>query len=139
MDNPVAQIRTEAGGLKALACAMRKEPTPAEAVVWKLLRGRTLGGLRFRRQHVLHGHIVDFYCHERRFCLELDGAPHLKAEQWTKDKERDADLTLRGYVIVPMMNEDVLRDLPGFRLRILEAASSTASPTSSPMSSVPPL
>jgi len=39
-----------------------------------LLRNRGVLGLKFRRQHVVHGFIVDFYCAAERLVLELDGA-----------------------------------------------------------------
>jgi very-short-patch-repair endonuclease len=104
-----------------MASDMRKAPTPAEAVVWEVLRGGRLLGLRFRRQHVVEGKIVDFYCHEHRLCIELDGAPHLKPMQKEKDLMRDQMLAIKGYRILRMMNDDVLADIREFRLKILEA------------------
>ena len=121
MDSP--QIGRELGYLKQLAGELRREATPAEAVVWGLLRGRKLNGFRFRRQHVLHGYILDFYCHEMRLCIELDGAPHLDPGQAAKDEQRDADLRVRGYKVLRAWNVDVLSDLPAFRDRVLALAS----------------
>jgi very-short-patch-repair endonuclease len=115
----VAQIRSEAGRLKRAARRLRQEATPAEIMVWGLLRGRRLHGLRFRRQHVLHGYIVDFYCHERRLCIELDGAHHLDADKRLSDQERDADLKSRGYITLRIMNNAALKDLSQFRDLIL--------------------
>src|ERR1700679_3510922 len=60
----------------ALARRFRREPTPAEAAAWQLLRGRRILGLKFRRQHVIAGFIVDFYCASLRLVLELDGGIH---------------------------------------------------------------
>jgi len=122
LEERISKIRIESGFLKRLASGFRKEATPAEAAVWEQLKARRLNGLRFRRQHVLHGYVIDFYCHERRLCIELDGAPHLESGQAAKDKNRDADLILRGYRVLRMMNEDVLRDIPIFRERVQEAA-----------------
>jgi hypothetical protein len=51
-----------AGDKLALARAMRATPTAAEAALWSALRSRQLGGWKFRRQHVIAGYIVDFYC-----------------------------------------------------------------------------
>ena len=45
----------------ALARHLRRTTPPAERYAWSLLRNRGVLGLKFRRQHVLHGFIVDFY------------------------------------------------------------------------------
>jgi len=63
----------------ALARALRHRPTPAERHAWTLLRNRGILGLKFRRQHVLHGFIVDFYCASERVVIELEGSPHDEA------------------------------------------------------------
>jgi very-short-patch-repair endonuclease len=125
-----SQIAAEEGRYKRAAAAMRHDATWAESMVWGVLRGKRLQGLRFRRQHVLYGYILDFYCHELRLCIELDGAPHLEPEQKAKDELRDSDLRMKGYTVIRMMNDAVLADLEGFRLRILEetAASLTVPP-----------
>ena len=52
---------------------LRRQQTPAEAVLWRHLRAHQLGGLSFRRQQVIRGYIVDFYCHQRRLAVEVDG------------------------------------------------------------------
>jgi len=57
----------------ALAKINRSEPTAAEAAAWDLLRNRRCLGLKFRRQHVIRGFIVDFYCPELRIAVEVDG------------------------------------------------------------------
>ncbi|PYO78045.1 MAG: hypothetical protein DMD67_05570 [Gemmatimonadetes bacterium] len=60
----------------ALARELRRAPTPAERHAWYLLRNRGILGLKFRRQHVLHGFIVDFHCIAERLVIELEGGPH---------------------------------------------------------------
>ncbi len=52
-----------------------------ERHAWSLLRNRRIGGLKFRRQHVIGAFIVDFYCADLRLVLELDGAPHDHPDQ----------------------------------------------------------
>jgi very-short-patch-repair endonuclease len=42
---------------------LRHEMTPAEKMLCQALRGNKLGGLHFRRQQIIAGFIVDFYCH----------------------------------------------------------------------------
>lgn len=104
------QVNTESGFLKRTAKNLRQEATPAERYAWSMLRGKNLQGLKFRRQHVIHRYIVDFYCHEFKLCLELDGAPHLDADGIGKDKVRDADLQAMGYKVLHVSNDIVLKD-----------------------------
>ena len=74
--------------LQESARQLRQEMTPAEAILWKHLRTDQLGGLHFRRQQVLDGYIVDFYCHAAQLVIEVDGEVH--ASQHEYDAERDA-------------------------------------------------
>ena len=55
---------------------LRNTLTPAEAVLWKLLKGRQIGKLKFRRQQSVGPYIVDFYCPYLKLAVELDGETH---------------------------------------------------------------
>ncbi len=88
-----------------MARELRKTPTPAEATAWNLLRGRRCMGLKFRRQQVIAGFIVDFYCAELRLALELDGPVH--DEQQQHDAARDRLLSEHGVRVVRVKNEDL--------------------------------
>jgi very-short-patch-repair endonuclease len=55
---------------------LRREDTPAEAMLWSRLRNRQLNGLKFRRQHPIGRFIVDFCCAEQSLILEIDGSVH---------------------------------------------------------------
>ena len=48
---------------------MRKEPTPAEDLLWQAIRNRQLRGLKFRRQYVIGNYILDFYCPEIKLAI----------------------------------------------------------------------
>src|SRR5882762_8290878 len=74
----------------ARARELRHRPTPAERHAWTLLRNRGVLGLRFRRQHVLHGFIVDLYCATERIVIELEGDAH--------DGEHNRPMTAPGPV-----------------------------------------
>ena len=67
---------------KLFARELRKESTPAEKIVWEHLRNRKFNNLKFRRQHVIHGFVIDFYCHELSLALEIDGDVHLKQKDY---------------------------------------------------------
>jgi very-short-patch-repair endonuclease len=117
-DKPL--FASERPGLLATARQLRKAPTPAEATIWSLLRGKQLSRLKFRRQHAVEGYIVDFYCHEKRLCVELDGEVHLGADKVARDSERDGYLRLRGYKILRIQNQEALGDPEAFRSKILK-------------------
>ncbi|MBE0683004.1 MAG: DUF559 domain-containing protein [Anaerolineales bacterium] len=54
---------------------LRRDMTPAEKILWQELRGNKLG-VHFRRQQVIAGFIVDFYCHKATLVVEVDGDIH---------------------------------------------------------------
>src|SRR3989442_2991186 len=94
----------------ALARALRHRPTPAERHAWTLLRNRGILGLKFRRQHVLHGFIVDFYCASERVVIELEGSVHDGAARQSYDRARGEFLAAAGYRVIRVRNKDVSRD-----------------------------
>ena len=86
---------------------MRHEPTPAEAVLWEKLRDKQLLGFRFRRQHPIDRHVVDFYCPDARLVIEIDGPAHDGKE--TEDQARHAHLEDLGYRLIRFTNNVVIR------------------------------
>jgi very-short-patch-repair endonuclease len=98
---------------------LRRQMTPEERILWRLLRARRLNGLHFRRQQVIDGFIVDFYCHAAGLVVEVDGGIH--AEQPEYDAERDCILSARGLRILRVTNEDVRRDAATVLRRIAAA------------------
>jgi very-short-patch-repair endonuclease len=97
---------------------LRQNMTSAEALLWHALRTNKLAGWHFRRQQVIDGFIVDFYCHATSLIVEVDGDIHkIQIEQ---DAERDAHLISRGFRILRVTNEDVNNDIEGVLRKILE-------------------
>jgi very-short-patch-repair endonuclease len=88
---------------------LRRDMTPAEKILWQELRGNKLG-VHFRRQQIIAGFIVDFYCHNTSLVIEIDGDIH-KAQQ-DYDGERDQTLQKMGLKIIRIENSDVLKNLP---------------------------
>ena len=91
----------------AMARALRQSPTPAERSAWGILRRKNIHGLRFRRQHVIEGYIVDFYCPRLRLAIEIDGDVHESLAQRQADAERKAHLQRLGVHIVRLWNHEV--------------------------------
>jgi very-short-patch-repair endonuclease len=94
----------------ALARELRARATPAERFAWSLLRNRGLLGLKFRRQHVIRGFIVDFCCLEAGIVLELDGRAHDAEPERGYDMARGAVLKGAGFQVLRVANRDVNRD-----------------------------
>jgi very-short-patch-repair endonuclease len=88
---------------------LRRDVTPAEKVLWKSLRGRRLGGFKFRRQQPVDSFIVDFFCAQAKLILEIDGDSHVG--QGKKDGERQAYLESLGYRVLRFWNVQVFDDL----------------------------
>ena len=93
----------------ALARRLRREQTPAEASAWEILRDRRCLGLKFRRQVVVYGFVMDFYCAELRLGIELVGGIHDHAEVAEYDQARAAHLKRYGIRVLVIANEDVSR------------------------------
>ena len=91
--------------------------TPAEKILWQELRGNKLG-VHFRRQQVITGFIVDFYCHKAGLVVEVDGDIHdLQQEQ---DARHEKVLGEMGLRIVRFRNEEVVKDLSAVLGKIRE-------------------
>ena len=74
--------------LLAFARELRQNETDAERLLWRLLRNRYLAGAKFRRQHPFPPYVLDFYCHELKLAIELDGGLHNLPEGRLHDKVR---------------------------------------------------
>lgn len=97
-----------------LARSLRRGSTPSEKLLWKVLRGRSIAGFKFLRQHPVfyridknwvEFYIVDFYCSELKLIVELDGPIH--EYQIEQDKERELKLKSRGFFILRIKNEEL--------------------------------
>ena len=86
---------------------MRREMTPEERALWNELRQNRLNGIHFRRQQVIAGFIVDFYCDAARLAVELDGAYHDAGY----DAHRDRALARLGVKVMRVENAELRRDL----------------------------
>ena len=90
---------------------LRRNMTAAEAVLWRALRGRGVGGWKFRRQQGIGPYVLDFYCPELRLCVELDGSSH--DYRFEYDEQRTAFLDEQGIRVVRFRNEQVWTSIDG--------------------------
>ena len=86
---------------------LRKRMTKAEKEMWNLLKQDCFTNYKFRRQHPIDTFIVDFYCHQEKLVIEIDGGYHLTKEQQEKDINRSAVLKRLGIKILRFTNEEV--------------------------------
>jgi len=96
------------------ARALRKAATPAERILWSMVRGDRLG-VRFRRQQPIGPYIVDFLCPTHRLIVEIDGGQHNGSPH---DERRDAWLRGQGYEVLRFWNADVFANRDGVGRRI---------------------
>ena len=96
---------------------LRREMTPAEKRLWQEVRAKKLG-VHFRRQQIIAGFIVDFYCHRAALVVEVDGDIHdLQQED---DARREKVLREMGLTIVRFRNDQVLMNLSAVVEKIKE-------------------
>lgn len=110
--------------IKARARYLRKKQTTAEELLWRIIRNRKIGGLKFRRQHPLANYIADFYCHELKLVIELDGDVH--DISWVKERDllREKAIKKLGIEVLRFSNEQVFSNADFIAERILEVRNS---------------
>ena len=84
-----------------------KNMTKEEAHLWYQVLCRY--SPRFRRQYVIGNYIIDFYCHQAKLVVELDGSQHCEPEEIRKDRVRTAYLESLGLQVLRFSNLDVIR------------------------------
>jgi len=87
----------------------KREQTDAERRLWFHIRNRQLNGYKFRRQYPIHNYILDFYCSETSFAIELDGGQHIKRTRY--DERRSKELEKLGIKVIRFWDNDVLQNI----------------------------
>jgi very-short-patch-repair endonuclease len=100
------------------ARTLRRNLTDVERLLWRALRDKQLGDLRFRRQHPIGRYIADFACIEQKLVIELDGGQH--QEQLVYDEQRTNFLRSQCWQVLRFWNNDVLNNLDGVLTTIAE-------------------
>ncbi len=80
--------------------------TQAEKILWGRIRKKSFG-YKFRNQHAIYRYIVDFYCHELKLIIEVDGSIHTITEIALNDKDRDHNLLSFELQIIRFTNDDI--------------------------------
>ncbi|MBP3661402.1 MAG: endonuclease domain-containing protein [Oscillospiraceae bacterium] len=99
------------------ARSLRKNMTKEERHLWyDFLR---YCRPRFRRQELISNYIVDFFCHQARLAVELDGSQHSDPDSMKYDAQRTAHLRSLGITVIRFSNLDVTRNFEGVCQQIL--------------------
>ena len=98
--------------------------TPAERILWSRIRNSQINGLKFRRQQVIDGFIVDFFCPARCLVIEVDGDVH--AHQVDYDDARQKALEDKGFKILRFSNNEVINETEAVLKTIYETSSPPA-------------
>lgn len=92
------------------AKVLRKNMTEAEDRLWQRIRKEKLG-VKFRRQHMIDKYIADFYCHECKLVIEVDGGYHNNPEQIEYDAIRTFEIEEYGIKVIRFTNSEVLSNI----------------------------
>jgi very-short-patch-repair endonuclease len=106
--------------LKQPARVLRKNLTDAERKLWSKIRRKQLEGFLFYRQKVIGRYIVDFYCHQAKLVIEVDGGQHYTDAGIRKDSRRDSFLKGLGLHVLRFNDLDVLKNCDGVVMNIME-------------------
>ena len=128
---------------KELRKGLRSAMTPAEAYLWRGLRGSAAEGLKFRRQQGIGPFVLDFYCPQYKLCIELDGSAH--DYHYDYDKRRTQYLAGQGIRVLRFRNKEVFMSLERVVEEIVryaregeEITDSTPVPTQTTITAQPP-
>ena len=93
--------------LTPLSQKLRREMTKEERKLWYCFL-KTYP-IRFHRQYVIDRYIVDFYCHQAKLVIELDGSQHYEPEKQRSDDHRTHVLQKLGLTVLRFSNSDINR------------------------------
>ena len=102
---------------------LRRRMSPPEVRLWDQLRAGKLG-FKVRRQHPIGPYIADFFVRDGSLIIEIDGSAHEFGDRPERDIARDRYLVERGYRVVRMSANDVMRNLDGVLKYIVVQVSS---------------
>jgi len=102
------------------AKVLRERQTTAEELIWNRIKNRKLKGLKFRRQHPIDCYIADFYCHDLKMVIEIDGNYHSTEDQSKYDFNRDGEMKEYGIFIKRITNKEVINNFEN-TINLLEA------------------
>jgi very-short-patch-repair endonuclease len=111
------------------ARVLRNNMTLAEIILWSRLRSKKVNGYKFRRQQPIFEYVVDFYCHELKLIIEVDGEIHSLSERTESDIKRDKILKTNGYHILRLSNFEIETTIDSTVIKITSFITKNLSPS----------
>ncbi|MEP7265379.1 MAG: endonuclease domain-containing protein [Bacteroidota bacterium] len=96
---------------------LRENMTEAELLLWNKLNRRQLGE-RFKPQHPIDIFIADFYCHQLKLVIEVDGKIHMERKEY--DIGRTAEINNYGITIIRFSNNEIINNIENVLQKIKE-------------------
>ena len=93
-----------------LARRLRRRMTDDERKLWRELRNRNFGSIKFRRQQPVGPYIVDFISFEAKLIIELDGTQHSEQDRRSADEVRTRFLESQGFRVLRYWNNEVFKE-----------------------------
>jgi len=106
--------------IKEKSRELRKNMTPQERKLWKIIRNRQFFGYRFRRQFPIGQYIVDFVNREKNIVIEIDGGQHNPIDEDSYDNKRTKFLNSEGYTVVRFWNNEIDNNIEGVYLKLMQ-------------------
>ena len=97
--------------LKLLARDLRNNSTKSEITLWKQLKGKFMDKYDLHRQKPLDNYIADFFCHELKLVIEIDGETHNWEETQQKDFAKECRLNELGLNVLRFSDDNVFKHL----------------------------
>lgn len=105
---------------------LRREMSLPEVLLWQQLKTRP-NGLKFRKQHPSGPFVADFYCHEKRLVIEVDGIAHDMGDNPECDEKRNAWFAERNLEVLRIPAKEVLNNATAAAQSIVDYADNKAS------------
>ncbi|MBI2095125.1 MAG: endonuclease domain-containing protein [Candidatus Omnitrophica bacterium] len=90
---------------------LRQNMPGPELILWSRLKGKSLGGYKFRRQYGIGRYVVDFYCPQAKLVVEVDGDSHFTDESQKYDRQREEFIRSLNIKIIRFTNLDIHRSI----------------------------
>ncbi len=103
--------------LKEYAKQLRNNSTLSEVLLWQKIKQRTYD-VQFHRQVPMLNYIVDFYCHEIKLAIEIDGNSH--NYKYFEDLERQNKLEKYGVEFLRFKDSEIKDDMFSVEMAIRE-------------------
>ena len=100
------------GDTSKRAKALRHEMSLPEVLLWQAFKTRP-GGLKVRKSHPAGPYVADFYCHEARLVIEVDGEAHERGDRPMRDAARDQWFADRELLTLRIPAEEILTNIDG--------------------------